>query len=183
MYNILVAEDELLERKVLCKFLKRSMGDRCTVLEAGNGREAVELFEKHHPAVAILDIRMPGLTGLEAARIIRQSGKPCVILFLTAFDKFEYAREAISLRAMDYLLKPYSEQELLLSFLKGSQLYSHWYPIFAVMIGTGLRIGEVAGLRWCDIDLDEGIIDVNHTLVYYDHRDPNSKKGCYFNVH
>ena len=43
------------------------------------------------------------------------------------------------------------EQELLLSFLKGSQLYSHWYPIFAVMIGTGLRVGEVTGLRWCDI--------------------------------
>ena len=51
------------------------------------------------------------------------------------------------------------------------------------MIGTGLRIGEVAGLRWCDIDLDEGIIDINHTLVYYDHRDPSSKRGCYFNVH
>ena len=45
MYSILVAEDELLERKVLCKFLKRSMEDRCTVLEAGNGREAVALFE------------------------------------------------------------------------------------------------------------------------------------------
>ena len=123
MYNILVAEDELLERKVLCKFLKRSMEDRCTVLEAGNGREAVELFEQYHPAVAILDIRMPGLTGLEAARIIRQSGKPCVILFLTAFDKFEYAREVISLRAMDYLLKPYSEQELLLSVEEALHLY------------------------------------------------------------
>ena len=74
------------------------------------------------------------------------------------------------------------EQELLLSFLKGSHLYSHWYPIFAVMIGTGLRVGEVTGLRWCDIDLDDGIIDINHTLVYYDHRDEKHKKGCYFNV-
>lgn len=74
------------------------------------------------------------------------------------------------------------EQELLLSFLKGSELYSHWYPIFAVMIGTGLRVGEVTGLRWCDIDLEDGIIDINHTLVYYDHRDENHKKGCYFNV-
>lgn len=79
------------------------------------------------------------------------------------------------------LTKP--EQELLLSYLKSHHVYGHWYPIFAVMIGTGLRIGEVAGLRWCDIDLDEGIIDINHTLVYYDHRDPSSKRGCYFNVH
>ena len=56
------------------------------------------------------------------------------------------------------------------------------YPVFAVMIGTGLRVGEVTGLRWCDIDLEEGIIDVNHTLVYYDHRTEGSKRGCYFNV-
>ncbi len=74
------------------------------------------------------------------------------------------------------------EQELLLRFLKNSQAYRHWYPVFAVMLGTGLRVGEVTGLRWCDIDLEDGIIDVNHTLVYYDHRDENSKKGCYFNV-
>ena len=74
------------------------------------------------------------------------------------------------------------EQNLLLDYLKRHHTYNHWYPIFAVMIGTGLRIGEVAGLRWCDIDLDEGIIDVNHTLVYYDHRDENHKKGCYFNI-
>lgn len=43
-------------------------------------------------------------------------------------------------------------------------------------------IGKVTGLRWCDIDLEEGIIDVNHTLVYYDHRTSEGKKGCYFNV-
>ena len=79
------------------------------------------------------------------------------------------------------LTKP--EQELLLDYLKNHHLYNHWYPIFAVMVGTGLRVGEVAGLRWCDIDLEEEIIDINHTLVYYDHRDPSSKQGCYFNVH
>lgn len=79
------------------------------------------------------------------------------------------------------LTKP--EQELLLNYLRTHHTYQHWYPIFAVMLGTGLRIGEVAGLRWCDIDLDEGIIDINHTLVYYDHRDPSGKQGCYFNVH
>ena len=50
------------------------------------------------------------------------------------------------------------------------------------MIGTGLRVGEVTGLRWCDIDMESGMIDVNHTLVYYDHRTEESKSGCYFNV-
>ena len=66
--------------------------------------------------------------------------------------------------------------------LKNSPTSKYWYPVFAVMIGTGLRVGEVTGLRWCDIDLEEGIIDVNHTLVYYDHRTEGSKRGCYFNV-
>lgn len=71
------------------------------------------------------------------------------------------------------------EQELFLNFMKNSNKYRHWYPIFAVMIGTGLRVGEATGLRWCDIDLEEGVIDVNHTLVYYKHE----VNGCYFNIH
>ena len=74
------------------------------------------------------------------------------------------------------------EQELFLEFLKSHPVYAHWYPIFAVMTGTGMRVGEITGLRWCDIDLDEGIININHTLVYYNHRTDGSKKGCYFNI-
>ena len=74
------------------------------------------------------------------------------------------------------------EQDLFLDYLKNTPKAQNWYPIFAVMLGTGLRVGEVTGLRWCDIDLDEGIIDINHTLVYYDHRTSEGKKGCYFNI-
>ena len=74
------------------------------------------------------------------------------------------------------------EQDLFLDYLKNTPSSQNWYPVFAVMLGTGLRVGEVTGLRWCDIDLEEGVIDVNHTLVYYDHRTDGSKKGCYFNV-
>lgn len=76
------------------------------------------------------------------------------------------------------LTKP--EQELFLKFLRESPVYRHWYPVFAVLVGTGLRVGEFTGLRWCDIDLDKGIIDVNHTLVYFNHRDDAYRKGCYF---
>lgn len=74
------------------------------------------------------------------------------------------------------------EQELFLDYLRNTPTAQHWYPVFAVMVGTGLRVGEVTGLRWCDIDLDEGVIDVNHTLVYYEHRSDEGKRGCYFNV-
>ena len=72
------------------------------------------------------------------------------------------------------------EQDLFLDYLKRTPQYRHWYPVFAVMVGTGLRVGEATGLRWCDIDLDDGMIDVNHTLVYYDHGPMN---GCHFNIH
>ena len=72
-----------------------------------------------------------------------------------------------------------AEQDVFLRYLKESEQYRHWYPVFAVLIGTGLRVGEAVGLRWCDIDLEQGIIDVNHTLVYYRHE----VNGCYCNVH
>ena len=75
-----------------------------------------------------------------------------------------------------------AEQDLFLDFLKNSRIYSHWYSVFAVMLGTGLRVGELTGLRWCDIDLENGVIDVNHTLIYYSHRSADSKQGCYFNI-
>ena len=89
--KLMVAEDELIERKVLCKTLQRYLGDLITLYEARNGREALEIFEREKPQVAVLDIEMPGVTGLEVARRIRETDKSCAILFLTGFDKFAYA--------------------------------------------------------------------------------------------
>lgn len=76
------------------------------------------------------------------------------------------------------------QQKVFLTYLTRHKMYSHWYPIFAVMLGTGLRVGEITGLRWKDVDLENGIIDVNHTLVYYAHRivKPGEKSGCYFAI-
>lgn len=77
------------------------------------------------------------------------------------------------------------EQKLFLEYLDNeSNQYYHWYSIFAVLLGTGLRVGELTGLRWSDIDLDKGIIDVNHTLVYYNHNiaSPSEKNKCYFAI-
>ncbi len=62
------------------------------------------------------------------------------------------------------------EQELFEEFLSKNGPYSRWYPIFIIMLWTGMRVGEITGLRWCDIDLEEDTISVNHTLVYYSTR-------------
>lgn len=66
-----------------------------------------------------------------------------------------------------------------LKYLYENERYLHWFPTFFIMANTGLRVGELTGLRWKDIDLEDGTIDINHTLVYFDHRD---EKGCYFSI-
>lgn len=112
MYKILVADDEMIERKVICKTLKKNVGEICEIYEAKNGKEALEIFEREKIQIALLDIEMPGMTGLEAAKQMRSQDKSCVILFSTAYDDFSYAKQAILVEAMDYLLKPYEEKEL-----------------------------------------------------------------------
>lgn len=59
------------------------------------------------------------------------------------------------------------QQDLLLRFLSESDVHRGWYPITVVFLGTGMRVGEVTGLRWCDVDFERNMISVNHTLVYY----------------
>ncbi len=123
MYQILIAEDESIERRVLCRTIGRHFSDRCQCIEAKTGSQAMDLLQITDIHIAILDIQMPRYNGLEVARALRELGKPCVIIFLTAYDNFQYAREAISLRALDYLLKPYDEQELVLTIESAISLY------------------------------------------------------------
>jgi len=59
----------------------------------------------------------------------------------------------------------------LFDFIKNSDEYKHWYNFLAVLYGTGMRIGEMAGIRWEDIDMDNNVISVNHNVVYYKHAD------------
>ena len=125
-YKVLVAEDELIERMVLCKTLRKHLGELCDIFESKNGREALEVYEKEQPQIVILDIEMPGINGLEVARKIRESGRDCAIMFLTGFDKFSYAKQAISIRALEYLLKPYNEQELIYAVEEAIQYASRF---------------------------------------------------------
>ena len=71
------------------------------------------------------------------------------------------------------------EEKIFLEYLMQKPKYRHWYPVFYIMANTGMRVGEITGLRWRDIDFDEGLISVNHTLVYYNHRDEH---GCYYSI-
>ena len=67
------------------------------------------------------------------------------------------------------------QQRAFLNFLKETDKYHRWLPIFTVLLGTGCRVGEVVGLRWEDVDLDEGLISINHSLTYYPRREDTTK--------
>lgn len=117
MYSILIAEDEELERKGLRFTLEQDR--RFNIIgEAATGREAVEMAEKYKPDIVLMDIKMPGIDGLQAGKIIREKLPEAELIILTAYGKFSYSRQAIRIRAADYLLKPVRPQELLDSLEK-----------------------------------------------------------------
>ena len=112
MKRVLIADDEPIERMIVTRTIQKYFPEELAVVSAVNGREAVEQFFAENCQIALLDIEMPGMNGLEAAEQIRERDKNCSIIFLTAFDEFNYAKRAIAVRAMEYLLKPVEDQEL-----------------------------------------------------------------------
>ena len=115
MINIIVADDEPIERLVVKRLIEKYFSDQLNCIEAVNGREAKDFYFSNNCKIALLDIEMPGINGLEAAEAIRKQDKEAVIIFLTAFDEFDYARRALYVKALDYLLKPTDENELVIA--------------------------------------------------------------------
>jgi DNA-binding LytR/AlgR family response regulator len=105
--KILIAEDEPLMRERLIELLALAWPEAEVVLVAENGNDAWDGFLEHEPQVAFLDIRMPGLSGLEVAERI---GKLAHVVFVTAYD--QYAVDAFDAGAVDYLLKPVQPERL-----------------------------------------------------------------------
>lgn len=106
--RIIIADDERPARE----FLKTVLGefeDAEIVGEAENGADAVEIIKALKPDLALLDLRMPEISGLEAVRLLRKSQMP-LVAFVTAYD--EYAVEAFEVNAVDYLLKPVEKSRL-----------------------------------------------------------------------
>lgn len=113
MYHVLIADDEPIERTVLCKVLNSRFKDELEIVQTVNGREAIKLFQAQKFQIVFMDIEMPGINGLDAAEQIRKIDRNCHIIFLTAYDEFSYAKKAITIKALNYLLKPASEEEVI----------------------------------------------------------------------
>lgn len=113
MYRVFLVDDEQIERMALAKKIDRYYGDKVEIYHAVNGREAVAMCGEQKNDIVIMDISMPEMNGVMAAKYIRKMDDECSIIFLSAYDDFEYARNAIKVRALDYLLKPCDMNDLL----------------------------------------------------------------------
>jgi DNA-binding LytR/AlgR family response regulator len=110
MARAVVAEDEALLRQALLAALEKAWPELEVVAECEDGASALEAIAEHRPDVAFVDIRMPGLTGLEVATASAQASPATQIVFVTAYD--QYAIDAFERGAIDYLLKPIAADRL-----------------------------------------------------------------------
>jgi two-component system response regulator YesN len=112
MYRVLLVDDEFYVRAMLRRIISWEELEFEIVGEAENGEEALEKVEECVPDLVIADIEMPFIDGLELARRLNKTRPSLKILFLTCYDRFEYARKAIQYGVDDYLLKPILPDEL-----------------------------------------------------------------------
>ena len=112
MNKVIIVEDDRIIRRSLCRAPWKQHG---FVLagEAANGESALALIEKEQPQVVISDITMPFMNGLEMAKIIKKTSPHTKVIFLTGYEDFKYAQEAVKLKAFDYLLKPVKVENLI----------------------------------------------------------------------
>lgn len=112
MIKILVAEDEPMSRAALTSRLRSILGETALIETASDGNEAISKAVQVRPELVFMDIEMPFKNGLEAAAVIKRHLPETHMVFLTAYDRFDYAVGAMRAGGEDYLLKPPSETDL-----------------------------------------------------------------------
>ncbi len=105
-YKIMLADDEGIVIDSLKFIIEKEFGDSCRIEYAKTGRSVIELAETYRPDIAIMDIQMPGINGIEAMREIRENNHSVIFIVMSAYDKFDYAKEAIKLGVLEYITKP-----------------------------------------------------------------------------
>jgi DNA-binding LytR/AlgR family response regulator len=143
----ILAEDEQPQREELRAMLADVWPELRIVAQCADGLAALEALEQHRPDVAFLDIRMPGVSGLEVARAVRP---PCQVIFTTAYE--EYALRAFEEAAVDYLLKPITRERLgrTIERVRGRPGGDDSIDIGALagLLQARLRAGAAPGIKW-----------------------------------
>lgn len=115
-FNILVVDDEPVSRKSLTDILRL---EGYNVASVPNGQAAIEYIRTHHVDLMVVDLRMPGMDGLEVVQVVNQIASDTEVIVLTAYGSTETAIQALRLRIHDYLLKPAPPAQILTSVKKG----------------------------------------------------------------
>ena len=113
MYKIMLADDEGIVIDSLRFILEKEFGKECIIEHAKTGRSVIELAENFRPDIAVMDIQMPGINGIDAMKEIRQNNKDVIFIVMSAYDKFDYATEAIKLGVLDYITKPMEKNKII----------------------------------------------------------------------
>ncbi len=113
MYRIMLADDEGIVIDSLKFIIEKEFGNTCEIAYAKSGRSVIELAGSFHPDIAIMDIQMPGINGIEAMKEIRKQDKNVIFIVMSAYDKFDYAKEAIKLGVVDYITKPMEKSRII----------------------------------------------------------------------
>ena len=113
MYKIMIADDEGIVIDSLKFILEKEFGNECEIEFAKTGRSVIELAETFRPDISIMDIQMPGINGIDAMKEIRRNNKDVIFIVMSAYDKFDYAAEAIKLGALEYVTKPMEKHKIL----------------------------------------------------------------------
>lgn len=112
MYKVMLADDEGIVIESLEYIIEKNFGEKCEVASAKTGRSVIELAESFRPDIAVMDIQMPGINGIDAMKEIRRMNASTVFIVLSAYDKFDYAKEAINLGVLEYLNKPVEQSRI-----------------------------------------------------------------------
>ena len=113
MVRILIAEDEYLELSMLSRILTNHFEHIADIRTVDNGLDALSTADIWKADIVLLDIEMPGLNGIEAAKSLLKSNPHAKVIFITAYERFDYAQEAVKLHANDFLLKPVDDTALI----------------------------------------------------------------------
>lgn len=112
MYKIMIADDEGIVIDALKFIIEKNFGDSCSIESAKTGRSVIELAESFRPDIALMDIHMPGINGIEAMKEIKKNNRNIIFIVVSAYDKFDYAKEAIGLGVMEYVNKPINKNTI-----------------------------------------------------------------------
>lgn len=111
MIKVIIADDELLEREVYKVLIKKHFTNIEIVAEVETGRQAIELYDLYKPDLMLMDVKMPGINGIEAIAEIRKRSKVTKFIVISAFNFFDYAKDALKYGVDDYILKPVAKEE------------------------------------------------------------------------